>query len=260
MPRKHGKRQSKLLGSHQRCWIWGRHLVLETLQAGRWPILELHLAEELPEEQRKTAHQLAARAGIPLQLGTRASLARLCRTEEHQGYVAKMPPFPYREVSEILASPSASPLYLVLDAIQDPYNFGAMLRSAEVFAIDAAFIGSERQVEVTSLVARSSAGAINRLPLARAETLTGLADLLRERGIALVGTSEKTDLAIDRYDFTQPTAIVIGNEGVGITPELAACCDAFVTIPQYGSINSLNAAAAAAIVFYEARRQRSGRA
>src|SRR5437870_547974 len=92
--RKH-KRQSKLLGSHVRCWIWGRNLVRETLLAGRWPIVELHLAETLSEEQTAEARAMASRLGSKVRVSARETLARLGHTSEHQGYLAKMGPFPY---------------------------------------------------------------------------------------------------------------------------------------------------------------------
>jgi 23S rRNA (guanosine2251-2'-O)-methyltransferase len=232
-------------------------LVGETLRAGRWPILELHLADDLPAGQLQTARELAVERGVKVQVGSREALQRLCHTSEHQGYLAKMPPFPFADAEAVLAARPAQPLYLVLDAIQDPYNFGAMLRSAEVFAVDAVFIGTERQVEVTSLVARSSAGAVNRVPIAQVSDLVKFAGRLAALEIPLVSASEKAERTIDAHDFRSSTAIVIGNEGTGITPALAAQCRQFVRIPQYGAIGSLNAAAAAAIVFYEARRQRS---
>jgi 23S rRNA (guanosine2251-2'-O)-methyltransferase len=253
-----GKGKHKLLGSHQRCWLWGRNLVSETLSAGKWPILELYLADDLPPEQLQRSRAQAASQGVPVQVGSRDALQRLCHSSEHQGYLAKMPPFPFADAEQVLAARLAQPLCLVLDSIQDPHNFGAMLRSAEVFGVDAAFIGAQRQVEVTSHVARSSAGAINRIPIARVDDLAGMASRFAEVGIDVVGASEKAERTADRYDFRRPTAIVIGNEGTGITPALAARCTELVRIPQYGAIGSLNAAAAAAILFYEARRQRAG--
>lgn len=251
-----GKGKQKLLGSHQRSWLWGRNLVRETLQAGRWPILELHLADDLPAEQLNEACRDAATQGIRVHLERREVLQRLSHTDEHQGYLAKMAPFPYCEPRDLLDHPPVCPLYLVLDAIQDPYNFGAMLRSAAAFAADGVFVGSEGQVSVTSMVARSSAGGVNRVRIARVDNLTSLLQSLRERQVRVIGASEKADTPINACNFRDAAAIVIGNEGTGIRPENLACCDVLACIPLPGKMDSLNASAAMGVVFYEARRQR----
>lgn len=253
--RKH-KLQSKLLGSHARCWIWGRNLVRETLTVGRWPIVELHLAENLPEQQIDEACAMASRLGSKVRVAARETLDRLGHTSEHQGYLAKMGPFPYATADDLLAGAPRRPLYLVLDAIQDPYNFGAMLRSAGAFGVDGVFVGSDHQVPVTSMVARSSAGVVNRVPIAQVEKLVALARALRDRKIAIVGACEKAGESLTACDFVRATAIVIGNEGAGIQPELLDCCDRLARIPIDGEVGSLNAAAAAAVFCFEAQRQR----
>lgn len=253
--RKH-KQQPKLLGSHARCWIWGRNLVRETLIAGRWPIVELHLSETLPEEQLDEARAMATHMGAKVRVAARDALEKLAHTSEHQGYLAKMGPFPYTTADDLLAGAPRRPLYLVLDSIQDPYNFGAMLRSAGAFAVDGVFVGSDHQVQVTSMVARSSAGVVNRVPIAEVESLPELARTLRERKIAVVGASEKASDPLTACDFLQATAIVIGNEGTGIRPELLDCCNRLARIPIDGAVGSLNAAAAAAVFCFEAQRQR----
>ncbi|MBI3864786.1 MAG: RNA methyltransferase [Planctomycetia bacterium] len=249
------KRQ-KLLGNHARSWIWGRNLVRETLIAGRWPVVELHLAETLPEEQLEEARAMATRLGAKVRVASRAVLERLGQTSEHQGYLARMGPFPYATADDLLAGAPRRPLYLVLDAIQDPYNFGAMLRSAGAFAVDGVFVGKDRQVPVTSMVARSSAGVVNRVAIAQVDDLAELATALRERQIAVIGASEKSGDTLSACDLAEATAIVIGNEGAGIRPKLLAHCDRLARIPIAGAVGSLNAAAAAAIFCFEAQRQR----
>jgi 23S rRNA (guanosine2251-2'-O)-methyltransferase len=251
-----GKRKRKLLANHQRCWIWGRNLVRETLLAGRWPILELHLADDLPAGQLAEAQHAADQRAVPMRISPRARLEQLGHSTEHQGYLAKMGPFPLAGAEELLAGASARPLYLLLDAIQDPYNFGAMLRSAGAFSVDGVFVGNRNQATVNSLVARSSAGVVNRVPIAEVEDLAGLARELQQRGIRVVGASEKATRPIATDNFRAGTAIVVGNEGAGISADLLACCDAVVRIPLAGEVDSLNAAAATAVLLYEIRRQR----
>lgn len=252
-----GKGKRKLLGSHQRCWIWGRNVVTETLRAGRWPIVELHVSDRLPSEELQIARSMAEAVETPMSVAASEALSRLCRSSEHQGYVAKMSPFPYDDLDGLLRRRPANPLYAVLDAVQDPHNFGALIRSAEVMAIDGVITGKRNQVEVTSLVTRSSAGAVNHVPLARTEDLPALLSRLKDLKIDVVGTDAHAAMSLFACDLSRPTALVIGNEGVGVTAELSTLCDRLVHIPQFGHVKSLNAAVAAGILFYEARRQRA---
>jgi 23S rRNA (guanosine2251-2'-O)-methyltransferase len=251
------KRRAELLGSHQRCWLWGRVLVGETLRAGRWRILELFLADDLPSEQKRIATRRAAELNVPTTIESRDALKRRCRSSEHQGYVARMSPFPYATLIDVPESLAATSLVVILDSIQDPYNFGAILRSAEVFGADAVFVGERQQAEVSSLVARSSAGAVNRVPIIRVPGLVPLVEMLRQRAVSIFGTSEHAESRSWDVPFDRPTAIVIGNEGAGIGPELFAACDRVIRIPHQGDIGSLNAAAAAAVLCYEVRRQQA---
>jgi 23S rRNA (guanosine2251-2'-O)-methyltransferase len=251
-----GKGKRQLLGSHQKCWIWGRHAVLETLTAARWPILDLCLSADLPEGERESALARARRDGVPVRVESSALLEQLCHSTEHQGYLARMSAFPYAEEDAVLREAGPAPAFAILDGVQDPHNLGAMVRSAEVLGLDGVFIGEAGQVGVTSMVVRSSAGAVNRVPIVRVADLEALAGRLAGHGVRLVAATEKAEAALDAFDFTGPVAAIIGNEGVGIRPSLLAACQARVSIPQCGQIGSLNAAVAAAIVFYEIRRQR----
>jgi 23S rRNA (guanosine2251-2'-O)-methyltransferase len=250
------KGKQKLLASHQRSWLWGRNLVRETLKAGRWPIVELRLAESLPADELQSALDLAGKLELKAEIVASEVLVQLCHASEHQGYLARMGPFPYNSADELLGRAPAAPLYLILDALQDPYNFGAIIRSAEVFGIEAIFIGQTHQVPVTTMVARSSAGGVNRIPISQVVDLPQLAARLSEKGIQVVGASEKGTLPLPDCDFRSGTAIVIGNEGEGISPALLAECRQRVQIPQVGTLGCLNAAVAAAVFCYEARRQR----
>jgi 23S rRNA (guanosine2251-2'-O)-methyltransferase len=253
------RRQQKLLGSHARSWLWGRNLVCETLAAARWPVLELHLADNLPVNQLEEACGAAAQLGAKVTIESHAALGRLAQTSEHQGYLAKMGPFPYAAADELLSRASGRPLYLVLDGIQDPYNFGAMLRSAGAFGADGVFIGEHRQVPVTSMVARSSAGVVSRLPVARVADLPALVDILRARRVTVIAASEKAERPLTSCDFRAATAIVVGNEGTGISQVLSARCNLSARIPLADGAGSLNAAAAAAVFFFEVQRQRGVR-
>lgn len=250
--------QRRQTGNRQRCWIWGRHLVLETLTARRWPVEELWFAEELPPSEVPGLQELARAAGVlKIVPAPRSSLARWCPKEDHQGYVARMAPFPYAALEEGLAALKVPAFALVLDCIQDPFNFGAILRSADVFGVDAIFVGTDHQCDVTPHVARASAGAVNRVTLCKTD-LAALVQTLRRQGVQVLGASEKARATLAVTDFCQPTALVIGNEGRGLRSEILDACTSLIRIPQHGHLNSLNAAAAAAVLLYETRRQRAG--
>jgi 23S rRNA (guanosine2251-2'-O)-methyltransferase len=245
------------MGSHQRCWIWGRLPVLETLRAGRWRPLEVQLDERLPVKDRAAALRLAEGLGLEVTLASAATLERLCRSGEHQGYIAKMPPFLYADAAELLAERGERPFYVVLDAIQDPFNFGAILRSADAFGVDGVFVGTKQQADVSSLVVRASSGAVNHVRLAQVDDLSDGIDRLKRQGVRVIGTSPAARRDISQVDLRGPTALIVGNEAVGIRPEILELCDERVSIRQRGTVASLNAAVAAGILFYEVSRQRA---
>ncbi len=230
---------------------------METLQTGYWPILELCLADDLPEAEVRAASQLASAAQVEIQRTSRKNLVSRCRGEDNQGYAATMAEFPYHSTESLFRTPAPFPLLIALDRIQDPFNFGTMLRSAEIFNAQGVVIGTREQVGVTSQVARSSVGAVNRLPIARVPDLGPFLSGLKGGSMTVVAASEKATTPINEFNFRRPVLFVIGNEGRGISEDVAAQCDTTVRIPQQGKLNSLNAAAALAIICYEARRQQT---
>lgn len=257
--RRRGRRKSELAASPQRAWIWGRNAVVETLATGRWQPNLLRLADRLDPDLAESLEAAAAAAGIPCERHPYEQLTRWCGSTEHQGCLAQMPPFPYDTVDQIIARASSRPLFVLLDRIQDPHNFGAILRSAEVFGADAVLIGSREQCEITPHVARSSAGAVNLIPIGRGDNLVEVvAALKRHCGTRTIAAAADGPVSVDEFDFQQPTTLIIGNEGRGVSPELRAVCDQTIHIPQHGRLDSLNAAVAAGVLLYEARRQRGG--
>lgn len=252
----HGTGKPKLLGSHQKCWIWGRHAVTETLRAGKWLPLDLLLADSLDARNRAELVELAQKRDVPIETESPARLQQLCKADDHQGCIARMPEFPYDDPAELLKARPETPAYLVLDGVQDPHNLGAILRSAEVFGVHAVFLASSGQVGVTSLVARTSAGAVNHLPIARVQELATFIDELRLDGIAVVATHQTATTPVHTVDFRRPVTFLIGNESRGLSDSLRERCNVEVAIPQFGRIDSLNAAVAAGVVLYEIARQR----
>ena len=251
------KSPRKLAASHQRSWLWGRHAVMEALTAARWLPKEVRLSEDLEPEARSTVEGLCRSHGIAVEFHPHEQLTRWCGTAEHQGLLALMPPYPYADIDGILTALPAAPLLLILDRIQDPHNFGAILRSADVFGVDAVFVGDRAQCEVTPHVARSSSGAVNHVPICRVEPLAQLLQRLCEKGgVRTLAATGESEASLTESDLTGPVALVIGNEGNGVDAGLLDACDGSLHIPQHGQVDSLNAAVAAGVLLYEARRQR----
>lgn len=246
-----------LLSNHNRCWIWGRNAVLETLRANYWTILELIYSDRCEETARLEAVTLASQYGLTVTYVRDADITKQCRSEDHQGLAARMPPFPYGDLTALWKDLPANPVLVLLDRIQDSHNFGAIVRSADVLGIHGVIVGTHEQSPVNSLVTRSSAGAVNYVPIVQTENLATTIRELTERGFQIVGASDHATQPIYNTDFRRPSVLIIGNEGRGIHPTLQALCNHFVQIPLLGRVNSLNAAVSAGILFYEVLRQRS---
>ncbi|QDU37764.1 Putative TrmH family tRNA/rRNA methyltransferase [Maioricimonas rarisocia] len=244
------------MGSHQKCWLWGRNVVLETLRSGDWKPLELLVADRLDPDVSDEVRRLADEAEIPVDQADAADLHARCGTSEHQGLLARMPAFPWRSLESLLEGDLSACRLAVLDGVQDPFNFGAIVRSADVLAMDGILVGTRRQCDITAQVVRSSAGAVSHLPLYRAEDLPAAVAALRQQDVVVAGASEAATVDAEQFDFSGPVAVVIGNEGMGISDALKEQCDALVGIPQQGHVGSLNAAVAASLLFYEVGRQR----
>jgi 23S rRNA (guanosine2251-2'-O)-methyltransferase len=249
----------KPLGNHNRCWIWGRHAVWTTLAAGRWTPLEVTITPRCPDELRRDVRRIALSSQFPLVEITDAELTKRCRADDHQGLAARMPEFPYATLTELLARTPPPTAWLVLDGLQDSFNFGAIIRSAVELGIDAVLIGTAGQSGVNSQVVRSSAGSVNFLPIVRMRSLPAALDDLSNAGIVAVAASEKSDQLLETVDLKRPIALVIGNESQGVSADVMARCCEQVRIPIENRVGSLNAAVAAGILCYELVRQRSSK-
>lgn len=244
----------KLLANHNRAWIWGRNVVAETLRAGVWPMLELAVSRTVDAKSAEEFTRLAAAAGLSVNMTDDAGVTKLCRAADHQGCAAKMAEFPYLTDKAFRQRLSNSSIIVVLDRVQDPFNFGAIIRNVECLGLDGVVIGSVEQTGVNSQAARSSAGAVNHVPICRVENLGLFVSSLSDSGWQIWGASERGALPVQAAGFRPPLALVIGNEGVGIHPDLLAKCTGTVQIPMSGRVGSLNAAVSAGILCYEAVR------
>ncbi|MGK2954652.1 MAG: 23S rRNA (guanosine(2251)-2'-O)-methyltransferase RlmB [Solirubrobacterales bacterium] len=184
-----------------------------------------------------------------------AELTRKVGSEDHQGVVAEVDPFPYVGGQELLIKPDA--LIVVLDQIQDPRNFGAVCRSAEVAGADGVVIPDRRAASVTAVTCKTSAGAVEHLNIARVRNISDWLAEAKEAGFWVWGADGNSDQTPWQTDLTGKTVLVLGTEGKGLRPRVADSCDGLVAIPQRGKIESLNVSVAASVLLFEAIRQRN---
>ena len=183
-----------------------------------------------------------------------AELTRLAGSPEHQGVVAEVDPYPYADPWELLADPEA--LVVALDQIQDPQNLGAVARSAEAAGASGLVIPSRRTATVTPAAAKASAGAVEHLRIARASNLADFLTRAKDDGAWIYGAEANAEAPYTQADLTGKVVLVLGSEGKGLRRLVAERCDALISIPVRGRVASLNVSAAAAVVLFEAVRQR----
>ena len=238
--------------------IEGRNAVIEALRAGT-AIDKIYLQKG---ETDKTLGHIASKArsaGAVVVEADRRKLDAMSRTHAHQGVIALSAVREYAGVEDILhaaADRGEPPLVVVCDEISDPHNLGAIIRTAECAGAHGVIIPKRRSAGLTAVVAKTSAGAVSYLPVARVPNIPSLLKDLQKRGLWIFGTAAGGTTALYDADLRSPAAIVIGSEGDGMGRLVREGCDFLVSIPMKGRISSLNASAAAAILLYEALRQR----
>jgi len=240
--------------------IYGKNPIIEALEAGQ-PINKIYLARGPNRSVVRKIVRLARQANIPIREVDRRKLAELAGHEKTQGVVAMLTEMVYRTVEDIFdraARRNEAPLIAILDEIQDPHNFGAIIRSAAAFGFHGIVVPKDRSAGITDTVAKSSAGAVSHLPIARVTNLAQTLKSLKTRNLWIAGADQEAELSFYEVDWNRPLAVVIGSEGKGMRRLTKESCDFLVRIPMSGAINSLNASVAAALIFCEARRQRSG--
>ncbi|MBR0211032.1 MAG: 23S rRNA (guanosine(2251)-2'-O)-methyltransferase RlmB [Oscillospiraceae bacterium] len=238
--------------------IEGRNAVIEALRLGT-PIDKIYL---MKGDTDKTLGHIASRAraaGIVVVDADKRKLDAMSRTHSHQGVIALGAVREYVTVETILEAAAAKgekPLVVVCDEISDPHNLGAILRTAECAGAHGVIIPKRRSAGLTAIVAKTSAGAVSYVPVARVANVAATLNDLKKQGLWVFGTAADGTTSLYDADLKGGAAIVIGSEGDGMTRLVAETCDFLVSIPMKGRISSLNASAAAAILLYEAVRQR----
>ena len=238
--------------------IEGRNAVIEALRTEA-SIDKIFIQKG---ETDKTLGHIASKAraaGIVVVEADRRKLDGMSRTHAHQGVIALAAVREYVSVEDILADAAAKnekPLIVVCDEISDPHNLGAIIRTAYCAGAHGVIIPKRRSAGLTSVVAKTSAGAVSHMKVARVPNIPSLLKDLKKQGVLVFGTAADGTTGLYDADLKGPAAIVIGSEGDGMTRLAAENCDFLVSIPMKGDLNSLNASASAAILLYEAVRQR----
>jgi len=211
---------------------------------GRRPVAEA-------ERGRRSVHRVWHAPETPAD-----ELERLCGSPDHQGVVAEVDPYPYADPTALLDPDDA--LVVALDQIQDPHNLGAVCRAAEVAGAAGVVIPERRAVSVTPAVCKASAGAVEHLAVARVRNLADWLGGAKQAGAWIYGAAAEAPTAYTDVDWGGRAVLVLGSEGSGLRPRVASACDELISIPTVGMIGSLNASVAAAVILFEARRQRAG--
>lgn len=224
------------------------------------PLNKVWLAREARGPWIKELLYLARQARVVVQRVPRIKIDQLAGHLVHQGVLAFLAAYSYADLETLLEQAdqrSAPPFFLILDGIEDPHNLGSILRTADAAGVHGVIIPKRRAVGLTAAVAKASAGAIHHVPVARVTNLVQTVELLKSKQIWVCGTDAGAERDYRQGDWTLPVALVIGNEGRGVSRLLRQRCDFLVRIPLAGQVSSLNASVAAALLMYEVYRQRT---
>lgn len=229
--------------------IYGVRPVIEALAGGRRQVHEV-----LDAAGSKEVFSQATARGVRVRSVPRGKVEELASGAAHQGVVARVGPYPYSGLAEILARPES--LVLVLDGVIDPRNLGAILRVADGTGASGVVIPKDRSVGVTAAAVKASAGASEHVRVARETNLRRAVDAMKDAGLWVYAAGSEGATPYAKLDLAGPIAFVLGSEGRGIRRLVREGCDGSVTIPMRGAVESLNVSVAAAVLAFEARRQR----
>lgn len=238
--------------------ISGRNPVMEALKSGR-EIDKLMIGKE-SEGSIKKIIGMAKEKRLSYQFVDKAALDRISDGRVHQGVIAYISSYEYCEVEDLLENAKRKkeePFLIILDGIEDPHNLGAIMRSADGAGAHGIIIPKRRAAGITDVVVKASAGAVEYVPVAKVSNIAQTIDKLKEMGV-WIGACDIDGVEYDQANLKGSLALVIGGEGQGISRLVKEKCDFSISIPMSGQITSLNASNAAAILMYEAKRQRKG--
>lgn len=235
--------------------VYGVHAVTESLEANTGN--KLYIQDDLRGKNVDAIKALAAEKKVSISWTPKKTLSDMTGGAVHQGFVLRVSEFAYSELSVIMdkAEQEENPLVLILDGLNDPHNFGSILRTADATQVTGVIIPKHRAVGVTPVVAKTSTGAVEHIPIARVTNLSQTLDKLKEAGFWVFGI-DMDGTPSHKWNTAGKVALIIGNEGKGISANIKKQVDEMITIPMSGHVQSLNASVAAAVLMYEVYRNR----
>jgi len=240
--------------------IYGIHPVKEALKSSHLQIEKILIATQTPHPTLQSILDLARKREIPVTWTTPESLERMTKKGVHQNVVGLIQETSYEDFGGVLShwrKEGAKALFLILDGIQDPQNFGSLIRTALGCGVHGIIISKDRSVGITPGVIKASSGAVAHLPIARVVNIATTLDTLKKEGIWVYGATGEAKELIYQLDLSVDLAIVIGAEGKGIRPLVKKKCDRLFAIPMRGPLSSFNASVSGGMILYEIMRQRS---
>lgn len=236
-------------------FVFGHHAVTEALKEGRGN--KLFLSEDARGPKIDQLKEIAQEQAVPVKWVPKQKLDTMSDSGVHQGMVLAITPYTYLSLDELVAQAKPEPFFVILDNLEDPHNFGSILRTADAAGVDGIIIPKHRAVGITPVVVKTSTGAVEHVPVARVTNLSNAVKELKEKGFWVFGTAmEGTNYR--NWNAQGSVALIIGNEGRGMGTGLAKEVDEMLTIPMTGHVQSLNAGVAAGLLIYEAFVKRSG--
>ena len=235
--------------------VYGVHAVTEALLANTGN--KLYLQDDLRGKNVEKVKELATEKKVSISWTSKKSLSEMTDGAVHQGFVLRVSEFAYSELDQILAKTrqEENPLLLILDGLTDPHNLGSILRTADATNVSGVIIPKHRSVSVTPVVTKTATGAIEHVPIARVTNLSQTLDKLKDQGFWIFGT-DMNGTPCHKWNTSGKIALIIGNEGKGISSNIKKQVDEMITIPMNGHVQSLNASVATAILMYEVFRNR----
>lgn len=238
-------------------YIFGIRAVIEAIQSGK-EIDKLLIKKDINSELISELFALVKEMHIPVQRVPIEKINRITR-KNHQGVIAFLSAVTYYKLDDVVPvfyEEGLNPFVVVLDGITDVRNFGAIARTCDCAGVNAIVIPEKNSVSVNADAVKTSAGALNYVPVCREKNLVNAVKTLHNSGYKVIGASEKSSVNYTKVDYTGPVALILGAEDKGISKDLLKLCDNFVSIPEFGNINSLNVSVAGGVMMYEVVRQR----
>jgi 23S rRNA (guanosine2251-2'-O)-methyltransferase len=243
--------------------LYGLHPVEEALRAGgrrlEYVLLSRERSSSRPDDRTARILELCKAANVRVAMESKDQLTRIARTDAHQGVVAAVRERKFLALEDLIAAPAqlSHRFFLALDGVEDPHNLGALLRSADGAGCDGVLLPERRSAPISAVVAKTSAGASEHVPIARVTNLTRALEQLKKNHVWIIGLDERGTPDYTDFDFATDCCLVLGAEGAGLHDLVKKTCDHLLRIPMLGSVSSLNVSVAGAVVMYEALRQRT---